>query len=183
MPSNFRPPEALSLEGNVKENWRIWKQKFENFMIASEKDKKDDKVKIAMLLNLIGEESVERFNQFEYTAGEDPEKYDDVVEKLQKYFDGTKRLVFMRYKFWSYKRPEGQGFLEYLTTLQTMAKSCEFTEKDNMIRDKIIFSLDDTELKEKLLEMEELTLAKTRDKCVAAETTRKEVKLMSGATA
>ena len=84
--------------------------------------------------------------------------HDVVVEKFRTHFEGRKRLVFMRYKFWSYNRAEGQSFLDYLTNLQKLARPCEFLETENMIRDKIVFSMTDTELKEKLLETEELTL-------------------------
>jgi hypothetical protein len=49
-----------------------------------------------------------------------------------------------------------------------------------MIRDKIVFSTTDPELKAKLLDDENLTLEKCRVKCLAAETTRSEVKAMTG---
>ena len=49
-----------------------------------------------------------------------------------------------------------------------------------MIRDKIVFPTADRELKEKLLEADDLTLEKAKEKCLAAEITRKEVKEMTG---
>ena len=179
MSSDFRRPDPLSLNGNVAENWRIFKAEFTTFLEAKEADQKGDKVKIAMLLNAIGTEARQRCEQLAWQAGEDKTKYAHVVTKLETHFKGKKRLVFMRYKFWSYKRPEGQSFQDYLTVLQQMANQCEFAEKDNMIRDKIVFSTEDPELKQKLLEIDDLTLDKAREKCIAAETTRKEVKIMS----
>ena len=81
-----------------------------------------------------------------------PNKYDDVVKKLEEHFKGKKRLVYHRYRFWSYHRPEGMAFLDCFTKLQKLADVCEFKEKDNIIWDKIVFSMADRELKEKLLE-------------------------------
>ena len=179
MASDFRRPEALSLNGNVAENWRIFKTEFTTFLEAKEADQKADKTKIAMLLNALGPDARERYEQLTWNVGEDKTNYDHVIIKLDTHFKGKKRLVFMRYKFWSYQRPEGQPFLDYLTTLKQMANQCEFTETDNMVRDKIVFSTTDQELKEKLLEIDDLTLDKAREKCVAAETTRKEARLMS----
>ena len=49
-----------------------------------------------------------------------------------------------------------------------------------MIQDKIVFSMVDRELKEKLLEADDLTLEKAKEKCLAAEITHKEVKEMAG---
>ena len=51
-----------------------------------------------------------------------------------------------------------------------------------MIWDKIVFSTADRELKEKLLEADDLTLEKAKQKCLAAEITHKEVKQMTGST-
>ena len=87
-----------------------------------------------------------------------------------------------RYQFWSYHRPEGMAFLDYFTKLQKLADVCEFQEKDNMIWDKIVFSMADRELKEKLLEVDDLTLEKAKEKCLTAEITCKQVKEMTGST-
>ena len=51
-----------------------------------------------------------------------------------------------------------------------------------MTRDKIVFSTPDRELKKKLLEADDLTLEKAKEKCLAAEITCKEVKEMTGST-
>ena len=110
-----------------------------------------------MLLNCMGEEATERFDQLKWAepgedglppTGEDPSKYDDVVKKLEEHFKGKKRLVYHRYQFWSYHCPEGMAFLDYFTKLQKLADVCEFQEKGNMIQDKIVFSTADRELKE-----------------------------------
>ena len=89
--------------------------------------------------------------------------------------------MFSRYQFWTYKRAEKQPFVDYLTVVQNLADACEFAEKENMIRDKIVFSIAPQEkaLKEMLLRQDNLTLAKTRDLCVAFEVTQNEVRSMS----
>ena len=131
-----------------------------------------------MLLNFVGEDALERYNQFSWGEAEDPESFAAVVAKFDEHFKGKKRLVFSRYKFWSHQRSEGQDFIDYHTDLQKIANQCEFQEKENMIRDKLIFSMRDKELKERLLEMDSLTLEHVKDKIIAAETTRKEINQM-----
>ncbi|GFS12730.1 Pol polyprotein [Elysia marginata] len=76
---DFKPPAHLSLQGNVAENWRTWKQQFQNFLTAKEADNKPDTVKIAMLLNCLGPESLERYNNFELEEDEG-QTYDAVVK-------------------------------------------------------------------------------------------------------
>ncbi|GFU56356.1 retrovirus-related Pol polyprotein from transposon 412 [Trichonephila clavipes] len=58
----FRPPAPLQFSlGNVKEKWR---QELENYLLATEKDDRTDKIKIAILLNLLGSEGLEIYNTF-----------------------------------------------------------------------------------------------------------------------
>ena len=82
--------------------------------------------------------------------------------------------MFSIYKSWSHQPSEGQEFIDYSTDVQKLANQCKFAEKENMIRDKLIFSMHDKELKERLLEMESLTLDQVKEKIIAAETTRKQ---------
>ena len=63
MSLEFRPPDRISLYGNLADNWRIWKRGFMLFMTATESDSKADKIKIAMVLASIGPEALDRFNQ------------------------------------------------------------------------------------------------------------------------
>ena len=116
---------------------------FEIYLTAVEADGKPDKTKIAMLLSAIGTEGVRRFNHMVWNAGEDKTKFTDVVKKLDAEFGGEERLVFNRFKFWEYKRGDHQEFDEFLTELRSLAVRGEFLERDNMLRDKIIFETND----------------------------------------
>ncbi|KAI0213504.1 hypothetical protein LSAT2_001457, partial [Lamellibrachia satsuma] len=107
--------------------------------------------------------------------------YVQVMQKFEDHFNGLKRTVFSRYQFWTYRRAEQQPFVDYLTAIQNLADACEFAEKENMIRDKIVFSIAPHEkaLTERLLRQENLTLTKTRDLCLAFEVTQNEIRSMS----
>ena len=60
----FQHPEPLSLQGNLAENWRRWKQRFQLYMVASGKDTKSDGVKSATFLHVAGQDALEVFNTF-----------------------------------------------------------------------------------------------------------------------
>ena len=40
---SFKPPEALSLQGNPSENWRRWIQRFDLYLTAYGNVKEDEK--------------------------------------------------------------------------------------------------------------------------------------------
>ena len=100
---------------------------------------KEDKTKVAMLLSAMGPEGVRRYNQFQWATGEDKDKFDTVVNKFETELIGERRVVFNRHQFWEYQRSEHQQFDDYLAQLRYMATKCDFSEKDNMIRDKLCF--------------------------------------------
>ena len=183
MSLEFRPPDSISLSGNLAHNWRLWKQRFNLFMTATESNAKVDNTKIAMLLASIGPDAFERYNHFTFdeAAGEDSKSYVQVMRKFEDHFNCLKRTVFSRYQLWTYRRAEQQPFVDYLTAIQNLADACQFAEKENMIRDKIVFSIAPYEkaLKVRLLRQENLTLTKTRDLCVAFEVTQNEVRSIS----
>lgn len=61
MAKNLPPPSALSLDGNLKENFRRFKQQFEIYMSATGLSEKEDEVKTNTLLHVIGPDAIEIF--------------------------------------------------------------------------------------------------------------------------
>ena len=176
---DFKPPKKLSFEGDVATNWKEWRQMFELYMVAKESTEKPDQTKIAMLLTIMGPEGVKRFNHFAWSQSEDKDKYNDVINKFNVELSGEKREVFNRYQFWDHKRTEHQGFEDFYTELKFKASKCDFMESDKMIRDKIVFSVTDKRLKERLLREKDLDLQRTVVVCRAAEITQQELQSMS----
>lgn len=64
MEGTMRVPPALSFEGNVKENWKKWRQRFEVYLVATDLKSKSDERKIAVLLHVAGEEAMEKYETF-----------------------------------------------------------------------------------------------------------------------
>ena len=68
---SFHKPSALSFDGNNSENWRRFKQQYDIYLTASGSKKKDDTVKIAILLNFTGEDAIKVFNTFQFPEGDE----------------------------------------------------------------------------------------------------------------
>ena len=50
----LQQPGPLSLQGNLSENWRRWKQQFTIYVTATGKTSASDEVKFAIFLHLVG---------------------------------------------------------------------------------------------------------------------------------
>ena len=86
----LQPPGTLSFAGNVAENWRKWKQRFELYLTASGIGEKDDKIKSATLLHVAGEEALEIYNTFTWNEEGDDKKVAAVMAKFEAYCNPRK---------------------------------------------------------------------------------------------
>ncbi|KAL4708644.1 hypothetical protein ACJJTC_008170 [Scirpophaga incertulas] len=86
-----------------------------------------------------------------------------VIAAFEKHFKPKKNIVYERLTF--HKLSLGNETLsEFLIIIKNAANSCEFKEKEEMIRDKFILELKDDSLKNRLLEEgSNLTLTKTEE--------------------
>ena len=95
----FKPLEALSLHGNLSDNWRWWVQRFDLNLKASGKLKEKEDVQCAILLHVISEEAMEIYNTFQFVTEEDRTKLDVLKSKFEEYVNPRKNTVFERYRF------------------------------------------------------------------------------------
>ena len=140
-------------------------------MTASGKIKEDEKVQCAILLQVVGEEALEIFNTFKLATGEDPNKISVLKKKFEDYANPRTNTVFERYRFWECKLLEGEAIDQFIAELKTRARSCKFGDHHySMIRDRIVFGVRDSRLKERLLrESSEFTLEKAASICRRAK--------------
>lgn len=170
MSENTISPGQMSFKGNIASNWRLWKQKFEIYLIASGKSNKSDDVKIAILLNLLSDEGIEIYNTFEYDQDNDAKKFEVVLKKFDEYCQPLKNIVFEHFKFFKRDQLAGESFDQFVTALKQLANSCEFKERDTMILDRIVLGIRDSKMQEKLLQEPNLTLEHAITVCRAMET-------------
>lgn len=157
-----RLPSPLLLTGNLGENWGRWEQLFQIYMTASGADGKEEKVKAAILLHAPGEEALEVYHTI--NIDHEKETVDDVLAAFRAFCQSKKNTVFERHQFWAHPLPDSITIEKYVTELRQKSKDCEFGASENdMIRDMIVFRMNDQRLKERLLREPSLTLEKAID--------------------
>ncbi|KAE9535927.1 hypothetical protein AGLY_007828, partial [Aphis glycines] len=136
---------------------------------------KSDERKINILFNLIGPAGIKVYKNFTKKKNE---TFEEVVSNFKKYCEPRKNIIFQRFKFASCVQLEGQGFDDFVTELKKLASTCSFKEEDNMVRDRIVFGIRNTELKDRLINVDNLTLDKAEEMCRTSEATKKELREM-----
>ena len=84
------------------------------------------------------------------------------MTKLSAYFEPRKNISYERQVFHKSKQSADKTIDNYVVRLSKLAISCEFTDKNEMIRDQVVNSCCSTKLRKKLLEEETLTLDKVK---------------------
>lgn len=177
---NLSPPEPLSFDGNVSENWKKWKKKFNIYLEATESTTKADAVKTAILLHTIGEEAYEKYETFELTE-EQRKQYSTVVEAFEKYCVPKKNESVNRHLLFQRRQKDGQTFDQFLTEVKRLSLNCDLGAlKDSLIKDLIISGVQNTSLKNRLLREDDLSLEKAERLCKASELADQQLKTLRG---
>jgi len=92
-------------------------------------------------------------------------------------------VTYERYVFNRRVQESGERFDVFLGDVRRLARSCHFTAvEDSMIRDRIVVGIrdDSKPARHKLLQIRDLTLAKTIDICKASEAAGKQMEAIAG---
>ena len=172
----MKPPESFSFEEpNAPQRWARWGKQFNTYFTAAELGDKAKEVQVARLLNAAGAEAQEIHDLFTFETEDDRKEYKIVLKKFAEYCRPKKNIVYERHRFWSRGQKEDEPFDRWLNNLRVMAKDCEFAEEENMLRDKIVFSVFDKKVQECMLRKNDLKLADAMEYCRAAESSQRQI--------
>ncbi|XP_022809511.1 uncharacterized protein LOC111346488 [Stylophora pistillata] len=180
------PPAPLELhDQNAAEKWKKFHLAWTSYSLATELNKKAQPVQVATLLTVIGEEARDVYSTFtDWTEEGDENKIAPVLTKFAEYCQPRKNVPFERYRFNRRSQEAGETYDQYKTALRKLAAGCEFNTitPDEILRDRLIFGIRDTKVRERLLREAALTLAKTDEICRAAESMQAQMKVVGDAT-
>lgn len=172
-------PKCMDVTGNLAVNWKKWRQGFELYMVASGANTKEEPIKVALLLHLVGEDAVQIYNTLDMTTAERA-SYSTTMEKMQNYFVPKTNISVESYKFNVRVQGPSETFDNFVADLRKLSASCEFGSlRDRLIMDKIVQGVYDQQLKTSLLREQSLTLEKAINMGRAAEQTKDQMKTMN----
>ena len=170
-------PSKLELKGNLAVNWKCFKSLWLNYEIASRPQTQTSELRTATLLTCIGPDILEINDGLPFANDEEKTNVDKVIELLEAYFIGETNEIYEAYLFNQKVQEVGESFDSFLTTLRSLAKTCNFGSMlDRMIRDRVVVGVRDNATQKKLLAENKLTLNKCIDICRASETTSKQLR-------
>ena len=141
------PPEPLHLSGgNISANWKKFKQKYVNYEIATGISSRDNAIRVAILLTVIGNDAIDVFNTLTWDEEGDDKKIEKVLLKFEKHREPKKNFRYERYKFFSRAQESGESIDQYATILRKLRETSEFgTLKTSLIKDRIVLGVNNTQ--------------------------------------
>ncbi|KAI5754517.1 hypothetical protein M8J77_009180 [Diaphorina citri] len=177
---NIPCPSPLDLSGNVRDNIQFFTRMWKEYLVASGTEKEPEKKKVALLMNVIGCEAAKIVFKI-VNIEEEGITTDKVLEALKKKMSPEINVRYERFVFNSMKQEEEEDYQTYFMRLNDQIKLCEYKamEEEIMI-DKIICSIKNMKMKEKLWLRENLKLTDVVQMCKADEESKKQLENMSG---
>lgn len=156
--------------------WKRFLQEFQIYLVASQQELESERVKVALFLNFSGSEALKLF---EVKLNSENIELSEVFDYFGDFCNEPASEIFERYCFYKLKQVPGQKFSDFLLLLKHQAARCDFAEEDNMIRDAILFGVNDNDLREKLLNSQSLSLEEAEKECKRFESTCSRLRFMA----
>ena len=175
-------PKFCLAGSNAEESWQTFKQQFNMYLLATGASAKSEADKTALVITLGGAELMTIFNSFDYDIeGEHVPTVKVVLERFDNYFAQRTNELIDRYRFRSCQQLYDKTSPSYIAPLCNLAKTCNFgNEKENNLRDLLVYGCHDDSLREKLFREETLTLQTPRQIATAHEAARQNMNLFRG---
>ena len=116
----FNPRDTLIFHGNIREHWKHWKRELELYLVATKKDKKENKVKSSIILSCIRPQGRVINNTF--TSSQEEKSFDCnvMVQKFENFCIRRQNITLLWYKSLTYKQKEGQSFDKFTNQLKKL---------------------------------------------------------------
>ena len=135
-----------------------WKRRFHQFRTASGLSEEPDEKQVSTQLYCMGELAEDTLTSTNASA-DDRKKYDTILQKFDDFFRVRKNIIFERARFNRRSQQPDESAEQFITALYNLADSCEYGDlREELIRDRIVVSIRDKTLSERMQLDPKLTL-------------------------
>ena len=132
----------MDLTGVLATNWEPFKDNWENYVIATELQKKPQKVVVATLISIMGQECYKIYKNLPLSDAE-RKSSSTIIEKLTAEFESKRNIIYERYLYNSTIQETDESFDRFLNRLREHISHCKYAALEEMLRDRIVIGIDD----------------------------------------
>jgi len=136
-------PDPMICKGNLEENWKTFKEDWQDYFTATELKNKDKETQVATLRTAMGATCKKRLKNLSLTEDErkDP---DAILEKLTAHFTPARNVLYDRFLFFEATQQPNETIDQFVLRLGQLAAPCKFDNKeDDMIMTRLALGCQD----------------------------------------
>ena len=165
----------LTFEPN-KEDWSSYVLRLKYYFKANRVTESDEKKSI--LLTAVGPATFRRIGSLLTMARLDSIGYDGLVKEVADFYDPKPSSIVQRFRFNTRQRASNESIATYVAALRRLAEHCNFSDLNEMLRDRLVCGVNHDTIQTRLLAEKELTFQKALDLSQAVEAAEKNSKLL-----
>ena len=172
IPAIGGPPQALCIQFNPCENWKLFNQKWQNYSVITNLERQDTNYQVALLLHTLGDEALKVYNGFNFHGDDRHRTVDEIIAKFDEFvLVGAVNETYERFLFNRREQKEGESFENFQSAIRTLAKTCNYCDncKESLLRDRIVIGVRDSSIQTTLLKERHPTLGSCVAICKSAE--------------
>lgn len=184
MIQGISPPDHLQINGNIGENWKSYKQIWENYSIITNLKSQAQEYQVALFLHCIGPEALKIYNGLSFGHDNELKRLEKIFEKFDEFTIGQVNETYECYILNNRSQEPSESIDAHVASLRSLAKTCGFCDclSESLLRDRIVLGISNNNLRKRLLQERSLNLKKCIYLCRSAEAAMSRFKSISGAT-
>ena len=121
----INPPAPLNASArDVPEEWKMWKQMWDNYCVLTNLSSQPESYQTALLLHSPGPDGIRIYNGMKYSSVAEVQEVQCHTRQAHgQHFLGERREFFERLKFSRRNQQSGENIEQYVTILRTMSKT------------------------------------------------------------
>ena len=165
--------------GDLPTAWKSFKQHVQ-FMFDGPLKGKNEETKCNYLMIWVGNKGRDIYSTWNLQQSES-KLLKTYYDKFENYVKPKSNKLYVHYKCSQRRQTETETFEQFVTDLRILIKDCEYQQKDEMLRDQIVFTVRSPKIREKIInEGSDLTLEKAIDIARTYELSKQQLKTMNG---
>ncbi|XP_077792740.1 uncharacterized protein LOC144329275 [Podarcis muralis] len=150
-------------------DWEAYASRFTFLLEAKGVTDEEDAKKRAIFFSICGEETFEIARALLAPEDVATVPYKTIMEQLNGHFSPQPSVVARRNAFYAKRQAPGETITGFVTSLRQAARFCNFSELENMLRDRLIGGLKDEKLQRRLYAKKDLTFQVALEEALATE--------------
>ncbi len=170
--TGIKPPRALVTDTrSIADSWRHFKQSWRYYSTLTRTQDHPQDYQVALFLHTLGEEAQKIYNGLQFPTAENNRTVEQIITAFDAFAVGELNETYERFVFNNRAQQENETFDQFLSTLRTLIKTCNFCANcvNSILRDRIVLGIRDATTQTALLKVRQLTLDAAIHTCRAAE--------------